>query len=280
MLISFSSSAGSRLYALALQPDGKLVPVGATPGPHNGYNFALARVLGNGTLDPTFGLGGTVVNDFSDHENDNAIEAVAVQSDGKIVAAGWNQLGGSGSDVVAALMRFNADGSIDTAFGLLGKVSTTLVDDYGGPASVAVQSDGKIVLAKDLDTRFGDFALSRYNADGTADTSFGAGGVVSTDFGGPSQDRGYAMKLQSDGRIVVGGFTSSTKGSLFALARYRTDGSLDPGFGTAGLASADLGATFNSELVRALAIQADGGIVVVGDVSDGTVRSGIARFLP
>ena len=75
-------------------------------------------------------------------------------------------------------------------------------------------------------------------------------------------------------------FTSSTKGSLFALARYRTDGSLDPGFGTAGLASADLGATFNSELVRALAIQADGGIVAVGDVSDGTVRSGIARFLP
>ncbi|MGZ5214942.1 MAG: delta-60 repeat domain-containing protein [Caldimonas sp.] len=277
---SFNNGRSSDLRALVIQADGKLTAAGNTPGTRNDYNFALARFLSDGSLDATFGSGGTVVTDLSGAGNDNAAESLALQADGKIVVAGWNQLGGSGSDVVAALARYNPDGSLDSTFGVAGQLSDTgLIDDYGGPASVAIQADGKIVLGKNVDSAGVDFALSRYNANGTPDASFGVNGVVTTDFGGASQDRSQTMRIQADGKIIVAGASPlDQSGPVFALARYRADGSLDTSFGSGGKVLTDFGVSF--AIVDALAIQADGKIVAVGGASNGTWFAAVARYAP
>ncbi|HEX7439383.1 MAG TPA: hypothetical protein VF319_04735 [Caldimonas sp.] len=275
---TFNNGRSSFLRALAIQADGKLVAVGSTPRISNDYNFAIARFLADGSLDAGFGSGGTVVTDFSQSNNDNSAEAIAIQADGKLVVAGWNQLGGSGSDIAPALIRYNADGSIDATFGTGGQVSnTSLIDNFGGPAAVAIQADGKIVLSKNVDTGFGDFALSRYNANGSPDTTFGTNGVVSTDLNG-NQDRSIPMLIQADGKVIVGGFAQGPNSSLFALARYQTDGSLDSTFGSGGKVLTDFGLSF--AICNALAVQADGKIVAVGAASNGTTHSAVARYAP
>jgi uncharacterized delta-60 repeat protein len=277
---SFNNGRSSFLRALVIQADGKLVAVGSTPRTSNDYNFAIARFLADGSLDASFGSGGTVVTDFSQRNNDNSAEAIAIQADGKLVIAGWNQLGGSGSNIAPALARYNVDGSIDATFGTGGQVSnTSLIDNYGGPAAVAIQADGKIVLSKDVDTGFGDFALSRYNANGSPDTSFGINGVVSTDLSGGNQDRSITMLIQADGRVIVGGSSQGPNSSLFALARYQSDGSLDTTFGSGGKVLTDFGLSF--AICNALAVQSDGKIVAVGGASDGgTAYSAVARYTP
>src|SRR6266536_6144139 len=173
-----------------------------------------AAVAAAGALDPTFGIGGEVTTDFG---GSDSAQAVAIQSDGKILAAG---LSGAGD---FALARYNADGSLDPSFGSGGKVTT----DFGGfdlALGVALQSDGKIVAAGQGGSSF-DFALARYNADGSLDTSFGSGGKVTTDFG--VFDAATAVAIQRDGKIVATGSTFSSGFQQFALARYNADGSLD-----------------------------------------------------
>src|SRR5262245_38181584 len=166
----------------------------------------------DGDLDVTFGSGGIVITGFGggyDFAN-----ALALQSDGKIVAAGETRSGLSGPRNFA-LARYNIDGSLDTTFGGGGKVTTAI---SGGAASVALQSDGKILAAGGTTT---GFALVRYNIDGSLDSTFGSGGkVVQTGFSGFS----IGLVLQPDGKIVVSGARSGD----FALARYNGDGSPDP----------------------------------------------------
>ena len=129
---------------------------------------------------------------------------VAIQPDGKIVAAGYSDAGGNRD---FALVRYNADGSLDTTFGGGGKVLT----DFGAASDddavrVALQPDGKIVVAGYSERpRHCDFALVRYNADGSLDPSFGAGGKVLTDLGDSSDDDGRAVAIQPDGKIVAAG---------------------------------------------------------------------------
>ncbi len=280
VFITFNNGRSSFLRALAIQADGKLVVVGSTPGPRNDYNFALARLLPDGSLDSTFGSGGTVVTDFSQAGNDNSAEAVAIQADGKLVVAGWNQLGGSGTDVVPALARYNANGSLDSTFGAAGQVSnTSLIDDNGGPASVAIQADGKIVLAKNVDTRGVDFAMSRYNANGSPDTGFGVNGVVTTDLSNGNQDRLMTLLIQPDGKMILAGYSQGPSSASFALARYAPDGSLDTTFGSGGKIITDFGIVFAN--CTALALQSDGKIVAVGAATDGNIFStAVARYTP
>jgi uncharacterized delta-60 repeat protein len=213
--------------------------------------------------------------DFSQANNDNSAESIALQADGKLVVAGWNQLGGSA--IGPALARYNGDGSIDMTFGAGGQVSnTTLVgDDH---ARVAIQADGKILFAKNVDSGGGDFALSRYNANGSPDTAFGIDGVVVTNLSSGDQDRLNAMLIQSDGKVILAGFSNGPSSSLFALARYRAGGSLDTTFGTGGKVLTDFGLSFAS--CMALAIQSDGKIVAVGGATDGTPRLAVARYTP
>jgi uncharacterized delta-60 repeat protein len=218
--------AGIFDVAMALQADGKIVVVGDSVVGGFG-DFALARYNADGTLDDSFGTSGKVTTDFGGDE-DRAFD-VAIQANGRIVVVGHSV---AGDAVDFALARYNADGSLDDGgpndstpadtFGTSGKVTT----DFGGTidlaTSVVLQADGKIVVAG---STFGggseDFALARYNADGTLDDGFGTSGKVTTDFGG--SDRATSVALQTDGKIVVAGSTFGGGFGGLALARYLGD---------------------------------------------------------
>jgi uncharacterized delta-60 repeat protein len=176
--------------------------------------FALARYNTDGNLDTDFDTDGKVFTTVGS-SNDYAY-SVALQSDGKIVAAGRSMP--SYEDF--ALVRYNADGSLDTNFGTGGKVTTPIGNDDDTANFVAIQTDGKIVAAGySYGSSNIDFALVRYNADGSLDTNFGTGGKVTTPIGG-SSDIGTSAAIQSDGNIVVAGHSDNGSNYDFALVRY------------------------------------------------------------
>ena len=254
--------------AVALQPDGKIVMAGSS---NNGSNddFAVVRYNADGGLDTDFGEDGRATTEIGSAGDFG--RAVGVQADGKIVVAG-NSYNGSNHDF--ALVSYNADGTLDTGFGTGGKVTTGVGsgDDYG--RAVAVQSDGKIVVAGESHNGSDwDFAVVRYNADGTLDTGFGTGGKVTTGVGSAG-DFGQALALQADGKIVVAGYSYNGSDQDFAVARYNTDGSLDTGFDSDGLAITTVGTA--DDFGRAVAIAADGKIVVVGESDSGSSNWDVA----
>jgi uncharacterized delta-60 repeat protein len=157
-----------------------------------------------------------VTTQFDSGSADEA-HAVAVQSDGKIVAAG---------DSVDhfALARYDTGGSLDSAFGDGDEAATYFTwNSQDAAYAVAIQSDGKIVAAGDcFGTDYHDhFALARYKPNGSLDTTFGSLGKVTTEFTTRSDDVAFAVAIQPDGRIVAAGrFSPSTISSQFALARY------------------------------------------------------------
>jgi uncharacterized delta-60 repeat protein len=237
-----------------------------------------------GDLDSTFGIAGKVTSSFSGF-GDQA-NAMAIQADGKIVAAGSTRTSNSDGNTDFALARYNVDGTLDTTFGLDGKVTTEFstsveVEEVRG---IALQSDGKIVVAGHRATGQGDsFALARYNPDGTLDTSFGAGGLVSTTFLG--FDQAFAVGIEPDGKIIAAGSASdgTSAGTVVALARYHTDGTLDLTFGASGRVTARLeeAITPGFQEAHSLAFQQDGKIVIAavheinGVATDGFF---VARF--
>ncbi|MFC8450639.1 calcium-binding protein [Kitasatospora sp. NPDC057223] len=207
-----------------------------------------------GDLDPGFGTGGTVLTDFGGGSDE--ARAVAVQSDGRIVAVGY-----AGNFDDFALTRYNTDGSLDTGFGTGGRVTTDFNGGSDEAQAVAVQSDGRIVVAGRSEVPEGGFnwfSLARYNTDGSLDTGFGTGGRVVVDFGTGGVDEAFGVAVQSDGRIVAAGVT----GGDFALARLAADGSLDTGFGTGGRVTTDFSG--GADQARAVAVQPDGRIVAAG----------------
>ena len=224
--------------SIAIQADGKIV-LGGSVSTSLSPRPGIARLNPNGSLDTIFGGTGKVIGEVG-----SGIESVAVQSDGKIVATG----GASGS---LLLMRVNPNGSLDTTFGGTGSVITP-----GGHGSgVAVQSDGKIIVASQT-----GFTVARYLSNGTLDTTFGGTGTVTS-----IAARGVV--LQGDGKIVVAG---GEPVSAFAAARYNTNGTLDTSFGGSGVVTTSftLPATGNS-----VALQSDGRIVVAGVLGDGAITS-------
>lgn len=260
-MITKDMSQPGYAYAVAVQADGKIIAAGAT---FNGISdmFTLIRYNIDGSLDTTFGTGGIVTSGFG---SGSIATAVAVQTDGKIVAAGTAASGfiNSGSDFVLA--RYNDDGSYDTSFGDAGMVVTHISEYDDEVNAMALQTDGKIVVAGTVaNGRQWLFALARYNADGSSDTLFGTAGLVTTDING-SQDRAYAVAIDAKGRIVAAGYSDDASvyvyGSSFALVRYKADGSLDTGFGSGGIVTSGFGS--NSE-AKAVAIQTNGKIVAAG----------------
>jgi uncharacterized delta-60 repeat protein len=263
--VPFSGSVFDAATAtdVAVQVDGKLVVVGFTHV-NNQDDFALARFNANGTLDTSFGSAGKLSTDF--FGNTDQARRVRIQPDGKIVVAG---LATTGSGVTAntdfAVARYNPDGSLDTTFGSGGKVNTNIAGKYDSALGMALQGDGKIVLAGRVGVDGGldpDFGVARYDASGNLDASFGAGGIVRTDFGLGNWEEAADVAVQGDGRILVTGRVRIGAAFTFALARLNGDGTADAGFGTAGLATTAV--TSQSDVAKALLIQADGKIVVVG----------------
>jgi uncharacterized delta-60 repeat protein len=268
-------------WASAIQADGKILVTGFTlaGGTHN---FAVVRYDTDGSVDTGFNGSGKVITDIGSGLKNNFSDGIAVQSDGKIVLAGTVFANGSQD---FGVMRYNADGSLDTSFNGTGKVTTdigTSSADFVG--SVTVQADGKIVVVGDsdpanlgLDLRNGhtaDFAIARYNADGTLDTTFNGTGTLVTDIGAGSTDNAESAIVQTDGKIVVAGFS----GSDFAVARYKADGSLDTGFNGTGKVVTDVSAS-SFDGAYGIAVQGDGKIVVVGSsYAGGTDRFAVIRY--
>lgn len=212
--------------SVLVQPDGKIVACG---GGWNGtkYRFVAVRYQANGIHDQSFGNGGIAMFGMGGVQ-DNAWEC-AIQADGKIILTGPTKNSGNWDFGMA---RLNPDGTLDNSFGNSGKVITTVTSGDDFSWSVALQSDGKILLGGQSGTPA--FALARYNADGSLDNSFGAGGLVTTSIGGAACD-GRVVKVQPDGKILLGGGSALAGNDDFAIVRYNPDGSLDGSFGVGGM---------------------------------------------
>jgi uncharacterized delta-60 repeat protein len=251
--------------AAAMQADGKIVVVGYT---QDSDGFVVARLNTDGSLDTSFGDNGRVITVIFGRQD--SANAIALQADGKIVVAGGAWKGGTFTSQDFALARYNADGSLDTNFGSGGKVTTDFFGTGDQAWTVAVQTDGKIIvggIATKPGNNSGDFALAQYNTNGSLDTSFGADGKVVTDFGQGDSLSGIA--IQPDGKIVGAGFTgtSSPNSFDFALARYNADGTLDSSFGTGGKTTTDFFG-FNDDAL-AVKLARNGTIVVGGECLTG-----------
>jgi uncharacterized delta-60 repeat protein len=266
----------NQAVAITIQSDGKILVVGDIFGSvfdDFGEEIGLARYNKDGSLDKSFGNGGEVRTGFGD-DTTAAASGLAIEPDGKIVVAGT--VSGFDSDdnffQNMALARYNSNGKLDTTFGNGGEVTTSVGADLSAAVGVAIQSNGKIVVAgtaTDPDTFNNEFALARYNSNGKLDTTFGTGGEVTTTFDPDTSTTAAALAIQSNGKIVVAGTTTdpNTFNNDFALVRYNTDGSLDQTFGIGGEVATSLGANASAN-ASALAIQPDGEIVVVGTVQD------------
>jgi len=230
------------------------------------WNAQVAQAA-DGGLDSTFGNGGRVKTDF--HRSNDLAHGMALQADGKIVVAGISFIGISAAGGDFAVARYNTDGTLDSTFGVGGKVTT----DFGltdQASSVVVQPDGKIIVAGGTFLTFpaggGQFALARYNSDGSLDNSFGVGGLVRTSFGS-SGCFASGLVLQPDGKIIAGGtnFIDLETNSDFGLVRYNSDGSLDSSFGNGGEVSTEFDGLLDN--VSAVLVQPDGKIIAVGAAS-------------
>jgi len=253
--------------AVVIQPDGKIVVAGgAFPLFTFAGDFKVVRYNPNGSLDTSFGDGGIVTTLFP--EGSYAF-AVALQADGKIIAAGTHFVDfnpGDLSDTDFALARYNPDGTADSTFGSGGQVTTDFAGFEDDALAVLIQPDGKIVAVGSANegATFYDFAAVRYLSNGTIDTSFGVGGRVTTDFGAQNFDRAHSAALQPDGRIVAAGFAISHGGGVqnFAVARYTASGVLDTTFSGDGKTQIDFGSCCQS--AWEVLLQSDGKIITVG----------------
>jgi uncharacterized delta-60 repeat protein len=233
--------------AIVIQADNKIVVAGTS-----GYEVALARYNTDGTLDTTFGtngkmrtsLGGSVTRYVTD---------MAIQANGKIVVVGYKSS-------VFTVLRFESDGDLDTTFGGTGQVCTTLSEEGIDRAySVAIQSDGKIVVAGKVNDAF---TLVRYDVNGDLDETFGTNGLLTV---GGSGSYARDVIIQPDGMIVATGTTGGTSGDFMTI-RCDADGILDPNFGTAGILT---NAFEGLDIATKLAIQPDGKIIIAGRSSGG-----------
>jgi len=255
--------------AVALQPDGKIVVAGESNSPGN-FDFTVVRYNADGSLDTGFGTGGVATTDFG-YLHDRAY-AVAVQTDGKIVLAGYARANSTtpvNNDI--ALVRYNADGSLDTTFDTDGRVVTSIGGVQDHLYGMVLQPDGKIVVVGYTNSGGNyDFLVVRYNTDGSRDTGFDTDGIVTTAFR-DKDDFAYDVALQPDGKIVAAGWgniTTAGNHDDFLVARYNADGSLDTGFGTDGKVVTDL--TLRNDHGAGVAIQGDGRILVTGYSTNAT----------
>lgn len=267
--------------ALVRQADGKLLIVGGD------NDFRLARFNVDGTVDASFGSGGTVTTSFPGTvgTSDDEAKAAAVQADGKIVVVGVAVSGRQANGAFNqdfALARYGTDGTLDPSFGSGGLVLTDFAGFTDIAHAVVIQPDGKIIVAGQasdgssliLGGTGSDFAVARYNADGSLDSGFGTGGKVRVHIAG-NVDTAFNVARQPDGKIVVGGLVgigSSAGLDTTGLVRLLVDGRIDVGFGNGGIVVDNAGGPGTG-----MALQDDGKIVLIG--SGGIGSSGDDFFL-
>lgn len=239
----------SSANAVIVQADGKLVVAGLGFLPNRSSDFVVARYNPDGSLDASFDGDGRVFTDFG--YGDSAY-ALAIQRDGKIIAAGNARSSLSRDSNEFGVARYNPDGSLDASFDGDGRVLTAFTPLTDLAVDAVVQNDGKIVVAGFAGFSFDpphnqDHALARYNADGSLDAGFDGDGKVTTAPGTYTED----VSLQADGKILLAGRQ---------VLRYNRDGSLDSSYGQGGKANT------GDMSVRAVLVQPDAKIIAVGDV--------------
>jgi uncharacterized delta-60 repeat protein len=276
-LVAFSHTAiaaGTSAFAssVAAQGDGKIVVVGyADVGGID--QFALVRYNSDGSLDTSLNSSGKITTAVG--KGTSKGEGLALQEDGKIVVVGYSF--NAGGQSCFTVLRYGADGNLDTSFGDSGKVTTTVAKDSNAD-SVAMQSDGKIVVAGNafIDRNNNDFGVVRYNANGTLDTTFNGTGKATVDFG--AHDLGHSVAVHGDGRIVVAGYSTVESKKQCALACFKANGNLDASFNGTGKVMTNFGGDGDAE-GEGVATQSDGKTVVVGYATVGGVQQfAIARY--
>lgn len=243
------------MKSIVTQADGKIIVVGYTSN-LSSDNYCLARFNLDGSIDNGFGLNGVVVTAFP---NSSVASDVAIQNDGKIVVAGH-----TGNEF--AIARYTTSGLLDTSFGNQGIAYTSFSGNGAITEALKIQTNGKIIVGGqvlDSPPDGSSFVLVRYNQDGTLDTTFGIGGIVTTDVapgaGLNALDQLKDLAIQQNGKIVVSGLS----GPNTVLIRYNSEGSLDLNFDSNGMKVYNYSQIGNSSF-SGLDIQQDGKIIAVG----------------
>ncbi|WP_005037109.1 hypothetical protein [Holophaga foetida] len=256
----------SRARALLIDSSDNII-VGGYAVPSSAMVFTLARFDSEGTLDTDFGSSG--IRETSFGSADSQVYALAFSGTQIVAAGSYNSN--------FALARYTSVGSLDTGFSSDGMVTESISTSDDHATSVVIQSDGKIVAGGGafVGTSY-RFALVRYTTAGALDTSFGTGGVVTTDFSTSTGDGVNSLVLQSDGMLLAGG----TAGSYFGFARYDTSGTLDSTFGTSGLLTGSISDS-SANVIQAMAQQSDDKIVAVGYTTISSANKlALVRFYP
>jgi uncharacterized delta-60 repeat protein len=258
-------------WGVAIQTDGKIVAAGASSAA--GGAFSVLRYNQDGTLDTTFSTDGKVFTNFT--SGDDWAWDVALQADGKIVVAGVAAR--LHSDKRVALVRYNPDGTLDPTFAGDGKLVSDFTLGWDDASGVEIQADGKIVTAGAAGVSGGRLLVLRFDPDGTPDTTFSGNGVSVKNFT-PRDDFAWDLALQADGKIVAAGTAGvgAGEGSV-AVARFKTNGFLDPTFNGDGTVLTDV--TPGPDVGTGVAIQSNGAIVVGGEIGRSGGRFGVFRYL-
>lgn len=205
-------------YTLALQADGRFIISGYYVVTSINHDIFVARYNSNGTLDSSFGVNGISVIQISAGKDE--IYSSAVLSNGEIVLGGFTMYNGFFATLI---VKLNSIGNLDPLFGSSGKIIKSIgaYDDYGW--SIIIQSDNKIVLSgttiSNNSNKFGDFFLMRLNPNGSDDLSFGTNGIVVSSIG-IYNDESYSSLIQSDGKLVLAGYSKVSSFDQYSIARY------------------------------------------------------------
>jgi uncharacterized delta-60 repeat protein len=270
------SNVKGRAFAVAIQSDDKIVVAGDSPLIED---IVVARYDADGTLDESFADLGIRITDLTGGGADLASNLVVEPTGAILVSGPHTKAGEIARDLHTGLARYTASGAPDSTFGVNGEL---IIDDTRVGEGLVRQGDGKFVLVGSIDVATPpatllQFAVMRLHSDGTPDASFGSGGKANTPPGNVSE-AAKAVALQADGKIVVAGPSSLALNSNFAVARYDTEGELDPTFGDDGKLRVDFfGFT---DIAESVAVQPDGKIVVGGLARDNLEGYGLARILP
>lgn len=274
-ILSFKYGRSTGILNMDLQEDGKYVFGCIGVIDTLDVDFLVTRFWPDGTLDTSFNHKGWVYYDFMTREN--IPFDMFVQKDHKIFLSGCS---GVYPKANFAFVRYNEDGSLDPTFGNMGSMQTDFAGNQDVAYSSIIQEDGSFYVSgtvRDSITNY-DFALAKYNSDGSLDPSFGNGGKLTYDFKGPV-DFGLYMKQQKDGKLLVCGENNILTKNSFVVVRFNKDGSIDSKFGNNGMASLDV-VNILTDDTPSFTLQQDEKIVMVGNYKDGTnINFLIMRFL-
>jgi uncharacterized delta-60 repeat protein len=243
---------------IAIQPDGKIVVAGNS---FDGTidNFAIVRYNADGSIDNTFNGNGYVLTSIG--PSGSSINSIAIQSDGSIFAVGYTLFG---NNMDFAVAKYTSTGMLDNTFDGDGIAITPIYNNAEFASKVLLQPDGKIVvIGSTLQNNDYDFAMVRYNSDGSYDNTFNSNGFITPFFNGNFNEYGNTGILQNDGKILVAGMNNSTFND-FIVGRVNPDGSIDNTFGTNGFTNTDFGTSTDYGEAIGMTLQPDNKIIVAG----------------